>query len=50
MRLNKRRVNVFLCLQAACVDALVLVGFKVAAFVCVSLSNIANARDGALFG
>ena len=45
---NKRPVNVFLCLQAACVEGLVWLGFEVAAFGCVSVSSIANARDGVL--
>ena len=45
-----RPVNVFLCLQAACVEGLVWLGFEVAAFGCVSVSSIANACDGVLFG
>ena len=36
---NKRPVNVFLCLQAACIDILILVGFEVAAFGYLSLTN-----------
>lgn len=48
--LNKRPVNTFLCLQAACVEDLVLTSFEVTEFDCVSLSNIANARDGVLLG
>ncbi len=42
---NKRPVNVFLCLQAACIDILILVDFEVAAYDCVFLSSTANALD-----
>ena len=41
---NKRPVNVFLCLQAACINTLVWFGFELATFSCVSLSNIQALR------
>ena len=47
---NKRPVNVFLSLQVACVEGLVLVGFEVAVFSYVFLSSTANACDGVLLG